>query len=339
MQRNVTLQDVASALGIHKSTVSLALSGKGNLAAETRRRIREKASQMGYEADPLAQRLADSSRSSLICLFSPRLDLGLATEKVLALQRGLSEAGFDAPIYTDVRQLRSIQRLRPRAIVCATLLTDSFLYDELQRYLQRGGILICYDTPVPLECDQILFDREHNAYGAAGHLLDLGHRAIGLSLNYPLDTGVAALSNPQAHRRRGFERALAERGLTLRPEWLFKVPPYEAGGVELARQYLDLTERPSAISIVNDHVALAFLCELKKVGVRLPEELSVVGHDNQSIAAYCPVPLTTMTQPVDRITEAVLERLKQRLEGDTSPPQQVVLRGELVVRQSAVPPR
>lgn len=96
---------------------------------------------------------------------------------------------------------------------------------------------------------------------------------------------------------------------------------------------------PTAISIVNDYVALAFLCELKKVGVRLPEELSVVGHDNQSIAAYCPVPLTTMTQPVDRITEAVLEQLKRRLGGDTSPPQQVVLRGELVVRQSAAPPR
>jgi DNA-binding LacI/PurR family transcriptional regulator len=110
------------------------------------------------------------------------------------------------------------------------------------------------------------------------------------------------------------------------------------GGAELAKQFLALKERPTGMCVVNDYVALAFMAELIKVGVRIPQELSIIGHDNQPIAIYCPVPLTSATQPVDKIVDSVVDLLIERLEGGTAPPRTVVITGDIVVRDSVAPP-
>lgn len=339
MEKIPTLQDVANALGVHKSTVSLALSGKGNLSHATRARIRDKAREMGFEANPIAQRLAGRSTRPLVCLFVGLLDMGLATDKALRLQRALGAEGYDAPLYTDLRQLRDVRRLRPQGIICATQFTDESLYSELRYFQNSGGVVVCYDTPVPLECDQVLFDREHNSYEAVSYLIQQGHRKIALGLPHlsiSPDTPTEP-SDPRTHRMRGFLRALEEHNLDLPTDWLGQSPPYEQGGSVLADWFLGLKERPTAMAIVNDYVALALMSELSRAGISLPDDLSIIGHDNQPIASYCPVPLTTMTQPVAEIAATVMERLRARFDGDTSPPQTTVLRGNLVVRQSVVP--
>src|SRR5665213_1129746 len=125
-----TLQDVADALGMHKSTVSYALSGKGTLSTETRDRVLSTARDMGYFPNPIAQRLASGNRNPAICIFSSVLDVGLATEKILLIQRELTSKGLEVPIYTCYEsanaeaksqgaQIRQICRQGPRAIICA----------------------------------------------------------------------------------------------------------------------------------------------------------------------------------------------------------------------------
>ena len=105
----------------------------------------------------------------------------------------------------------------------------------------------------------------------------------------------------------------------------------------MAQQFLRLTERPTAVGIVNDYVALSFMVEVMRAGVRIPQDLSIIGHDNQPIAAYCPVPLTTMTQPVEKIVQAVADFVIERTGGEASaevPPRKAVVTGELVRRES-----
>jgi LacI family purine nucleotide synthesis repressor len=127
-----------------------------------------------------------------------------------------------------------------------------------------------------------------------------------------------------------------------RDEWFFRTGTYEHGGAEMAKRFLAMKERPTALTIVNDYVALAFMVEVMRAGVRIPEELSVVGHDNQPIAAYCPVPLTSMTQPTQKIAQTVVELLMQRLEEDTEDafdggafaPREQIITGDLVLRNS-----
>ena len=98
--KHPTIHDVAEALGMHKSTVSVAFSGKGNLSVATRNKVLQVARELGYEPNPLAQRLANGVSNSLICLFSGVLDVGLATEKILLIQKELTERGLEVPIYT-----------------------------------------------------------------------------------------------------------------------------------------------------------------------------------------------------------------------------------------------
>lgn len=337
-----TIQDVATALGMHKSTVSLGLSGKGTVSPATRARIVETAREMGYEPNPLAQRLANSGRNNLVYLCSGGLDVGLATEKILTIQDSLRPHKLEVPIYSlsnsaadqeaaQAKEMRDLCRQKPRAIIYATQGWYPAVLAELERYQHQGGVVVCYDMEVPLACDQVVFDREHNAYQTAKYLLDRGHRRLGINPSRILSSGGGVAPNP---RLAGFKRALAEFGLEANAEWIFDMSHYEAGGAEMAARFMALKERPTAMCIVNDYSALAFMVEVMRAGVSIPQELSIVGHDNEAVANYCPVPMTCAIHPTAEITAAVVQLLLQRLTGTAGLPQTLYLKGGLVERAS-----
>ena len=342
-----TIQDIAEALGVNKSTVSQGLSGKGTLSAAMRARVMTAAHEIGYRPHPLAQRLARGRSSTLVCITAGSLDVGLGTSKILMVQKELAARSFEVPIYAcpalsgedgkaAADQIQQLCRQMPLAIICmgASLHPDAL--PELEAYQDAGGIVVNFDLEVALDCDQVVFDREDNAYRAARHLLELGHRKI--AMTNTRGNSARPIPTPQSFRFLGFQRALAEFGVSVHPEWVFQNEPYEEGGEELARNFLALKERPTGICIVNDYVALAFMSDLLRAGVRVPEEVSIVSHDNQRIASHCPVPLTSVAHPAQEIAHAVVQLLIQRIEGYDGPPRTITLHGELVRRQSVAPP-
>jgi LacI family purine nucleotide synthesis repressor len=351
-KRAPTIHDVAAALGMHKSTVSLGLSGKGNVSLKTRARIEEKAREMGYQPNPLAQRLATNAGNNLVCLCAGDLDVGITTEKILLIQKELTARGLEAPIYTlparsenadspatsQAAQIRYLCRQQPRAIVCSAQAFHPAVFPELAAYQNEGGIVVAYDVAIPLECDQVVFDREHNGYLAARHLIERGHRKLGLALSVVKRDG-GGLNVAQNARLSGFSRALDEAGLTVNRDWIWEETTYESGGAALAAHFLEMANRPTGICIVNDYMALSFMAEVMRAGVRIPEDLSVMGHDNQIVAAYTPVPLSSSTQPETEIAAAVIRLLSQRLNGSSEAPRTVLIRGEVVERQSVAAPK
>ncbi len=163
------------------------------------------------------------------------------------------------------------------------------------------------------------------------------HRGRAVHVQELIISAPRRLQDPQAQRLTGFLRALGEYGLTLPDAWFFRTSTYEQGGAEMAQQFLQLRDRPTAIAIVNDYVAMAFMVEVMRTGLRVPQDLSIIGHDNQPIAVYCPVPLTTMTQPVEQIVRKVADLALDHL--DTDPPdapRTLLLRGDLVQRASVI---
>lgn len=344
-----TIQDVATSLGMHKSSVSLALSGKGNIAAATRRKVFEAAREMGYEPNPLAQRLAMGVGTNLVALCGGLLDVGLTTEKILLIQKALANQALETPIYTfaaavgpqgisQAAQTRQVCRQQPRAIVCATPMLDADVFEELEAYQREGGIVVTYDLAAALQCDQVIFDREDNAYQAARHLITHGHRHIGIGVSNPHHWSLEDAHSPLSARLRGFRRALEEADLPVRDEWIFLNETYESGGLEMAERWLQMSPRPSGLCIVNDYVALAFMTAVMRAGVRVPQDVSLVGHDNQRVAALCPVPLTSVTQPAETIAQNVAAMLLERINGDSSPPRTTIIKGSLVERQSVGAP-
>jgi len=266
-------------------------------------------------------------------------------EKLRVIQGALVEAGYEVPIYTAgyafqsgevvTALLNSLRRQNPRAIVCSTIELVPDAVEELRRTIESGGLVVTYDSAHDLECDRVIFDRTDSTGAATRHLLELGHRRLGYFHHNKLRS-----DDP---RFLGFCAALREFGLESHADWNFdagKALDPEAAGDLFAARFLALPKRnrPTGAVIVNDHSALTFIAALSRAGVRVPNEVSVVGHDDRPLSRYAAPALSSAAHPVEAIGNGVVELLKARLEGFDGPPQERVIKGELHARQSSAAP-
>lgn len=350
-----TIEDVAQALGISIATVSRAFTGNGRISPATRDRVLETARQMGFKANPFAQRLAGGQMDRVVPIFSLYLDLGVSTMKLQAIQSSFREVHIDAPLhaygnfdpYHPVGQTTLMEKLRrhhpPAVVVHPSGLTPPTL-DELRRYQDAGGVVVSYDEPCDLECDKVLYDWEDSYLKALRHLKELGHSAIGWYHPGPvgqvaqIDESCRALGEAEGcdswlpH----FRAAMQQCGLALRQEWLWSGSGGEPGGAQLAEIFHALPERPTALCIIGDYAAAGFIGRLWQMGLHVPDEVSVIGHDDLPIAPWFPVPITTMTSGVPQIASAVVELTMSRIDGSYSgTAREVRINSELAQRQSA----
>jgi LacI family transcriptional regulator len=337
----VRLQDVAQHLGVHPMTVSRALSGSGRISEATRESIRQTAEELGYRPNLVARSLRQGRNPKMVPLFSAYLDSGMNTQKLESIQNLLGADGFETPIHScgfhnqtgplQAEMLAGLCAQRPAAIVCNTHLLTPHALEELRSWNNGGGVAVIYDHDLEISCDRVVFDREDAGHRAARHLLELGHSHIGYAHHSPV--------HGKDERMLGLNRALAENGLSVPEEWVFRADQptdHKTGGRELAAKFLALPahNRPSALCLVNDLAALAFIAELDNNGVGVPHDLSIVAHDDQPFAEFAAVPLTTVTHPAHEIAHQVVQVLRKRLSGSDEPRQRVVVRGELIVRAS-----
>lgn len=347
-KKKVTLADVARAAGVGTTAVSYALNEKGNLAPATREAILEAARDLGYESNFFAQNLKVEFRD--VVAVCAGIDLGVGTVKIWEIQHRLDEAGhnvevYPAPVFVSdesekqLEMLQVVRRLKPRAIVCEIASMHAGLeaggYDELKRYVESGGILVCYNCgDVPdLDCDTVLYDEQHSAYLMGRHLIEMGHKDLGFCIH----CGEVFDEHPHVI---GFKRALDEANIAPNPAWLWASCCQEEGGGRLAERFLELpeNERPSAIGIINDVAASAFINALTRAGMQIPRDLSVIGHDDVPAAKYALVPLSTISHPSTEMAAAIVELLISRFENlHEIPPRHVTVRGKLIERDSVLP--
>jgi DNA-binding LacI/PurR family transcriptional regulator len=341
--RPITIKDVAQRAGVTTATVSFTLSGKRNASPKTKEAILTAARDLGYVPNPHAQRLANGGCDKTIGLLWG-IDLGVSTEQANFFTHRLDEAGFACDLHvtpsyvsnTALLQSKAVHTLcrqEPRAIICQSNLLEQPALDQLRRYSQDGGIVVCYGIKERESFDHVIFDRANNIYRAAQHLLDLGHQKIALSIqDETINLSDAVVI--------GFRRALGERQVEVREDWLWGHCCYEKAGARLAETFLNLKERPTAICIINDVTAATFVAQLHRKGLRVPEDVSVVGYDDAPAARYGLVPLTTVSHPVAGITRPILKMLFSRLDGSYNGPARCVeVAGELVVRESTAAPQ
>lgn len=331
--RKPTREDVARAAGVSTTAVSYAFSGKGRLPESTRGLVLQIAKELGYEGNYYAQRLR-SGNDNTVSLFSLQLTSGVNTDKMTAILQGLGERGYYAPFHslshsTETRQIelaRTLRRQQPRALVAFSPGICPPAWSEIKRYHDEGGVVVTFDRKLPYKWDQVLFNRADNLYRAARHLLELGHRDIGFC-----EHGVVE----ESERVIGFGRALQEFGAEINPQWLWGEYPDETAGRNLAAKWLKLPKRPTAMCIVNDLAASSFINNILRSGVRVPEDVSVIGYDNTPAAENCIVPLTSVTHPAQEIAASVVDLLISRLEGNYSgAPRCLHVEAALAVRES-----
>ncbi len=347
MKRNptkpVTLADIAASAGVTSMTVSRVLNQQGNVNVATRDRVLRVASEMSYRRNGLARGLK-RQRTDTIGLVLGDIANPFASELSRGVREVLEQRGYTLFICIsehspkeDVEAFDSLADHRADGIIVAT--RASRLGNEKLESLIESGLpvsLIGRDFLNP-QADLVIADNLKGGYEATKHLIQTGRRRIGF-------IGVSLTKSIALRRFRGYLEALEEHGLPVEEELIVgprgvndQIHGYstEEVGYEGMTKLLSLKERPTAVFARNDFTAVGALNAIKQAGLRVPEDIAVVGYDDIPLAAHTSPPLTTVRQPTREQGRVAAEFLLRRIEAaEHLPRAERVFRCQLVVRES-----
>lgn len=309
----ITIEDVAREAEVSYATVSRVVSGKGYVATETRDRVMEAVERTGYVVNRRAQGLA-SGRAQVVGLVVPDLDTSYIGEIIRGIDEELASVSYDLMLYTTHKR-----KHRESAFVTTltTGLADGLLLvlpsdpaSYLASFRERGFPYVLIDHGGLDESGPSVGATNYRgAYEAIEYLVELGHRRIGF-VTGDLEMGCAT------DRLAAYRAALRDFGLLTDP-CLIQVGDFqEPCGFDCATALLDLPEPPTAIFASNDVMAFGVIDAIRDRGLRIPDDISVIGFDDIPTAANTHPSLTTVRQPLEEMgrqgTRMLLEFITDR---------------------------
>ena len=335
--RRPSIQTVARACNLAPSTVSNALRGKPYVRPETRARVLQAAEELGYRASTLARALR-LNRSWSIGLVVANISNPFYPELVKGAEDAAARAGYNLIVcntdYRADKQTQYIEVLLDRRI--DGLILAAHPGEEHIRHLAKLELphVLLNKGLGPVAGDYVGIDNVGGAWLAVDYLHSLGHRAIGY-------IGGHESSGAAAEREMGFGAARAAHDCKINPSWV-GCGNYRYEDAFIAASAILETEadRPTAIFAASDLMALGVMDAARKLGLRVAEDLSVVGFDDIFISRLGAIDLTTVHVDKPTLGETATARLIERIEGDTrSSFSEVILPVELRVRRTCAPPR
>jgi len=333
----IRLKDIALRAGVSVMTVSKVLRDAPDISPSTKARVRQLAEQMGYVPDSVAQGLRNRTTKLFGLVISATTNPVFA-RIIMAIEEKAQALGYDVllaqTMNTVEREDQVVRRLLSRRIdglfinPVYRLDPTGPIYEELRR---RGTPTVLLGHRAPF-CDGFVNVESEDlaaSYAATKHLIDLGHRRIAFFIGAP--------AAPSSHERlEGYRKALREANIEPDDSLVFKAGSTTEEGEAAALQMLNEAPKATALQTANDLVAIGAATIFLNQGIRIPQDLSVVGFGNILVSEYFRVPLTTVRQPKFRLGVAAVESMMRLLRGEK--PENKRLRGELVVRQSSGPP-
>ncbi|ACV77015.1 LacI family DNA-binding transcriptional regulator [Nakamurella multipartita] len=328
-----TLRDVALAAGVSTSTASRVLDERlppSRTAAADR--VRQAAADLGYVRDPLAAGLRRSGTST-IGVVVPRLTdtvMAMLYEEIAAgaLARGLFAVVATTHDRPEAERLavESLLRRRVDGIIRTTARTDAPLRIDESQFGARQVLALRADGIHSTS----IGDDTLGGYLATRKLIDHGHRRIGLVMG----PGYATTAT---NRRDGYRNALVEAGIPLDDALIVGDSFSMEAGESAAHALLDLADPPTAIFAVNDNNAIGVMAAAAARGLRIPDDLSVIGYNDIPVVSKLPVPLTTIREPFNLIARGAIDLLLEDTPGDE--PRTLVATPTLIPRKSTAAPR
>jgi len=333
MKPKPSLVDVAKRANVAISTVSRTLSGKGKIGLETQELVRNAMRELGYKPNRVARRLrAPVGSGGLIGLIIPNIqnpffaDVARGVEDTAYLQKyavllcNYDENEEKQQLYLDVLQSESVD-----GIIIPPLNED----DPVLRQLVRSGLpVVCVDRSIAnCDIDKVEVDNRRGALDAVKHLIERGHRRIGI-ITGPKNTSTGR------GRLQGYRDAHELAGLPVDEE-LVRIGDFkEQCGRDHAARLLDLRRPPTALFTCSSLTTIGALHIIAERKVRIPDQLALVGFDDMQLAdAYTP-PLTMVSQPAYDVGRSAAEMLFKRIQHAKTPPTNIVLSPRLIIRKS-----
>lgn len=332
---HLTLADVARLAGVSLATASRALNNGYGVAPATRRRVLEVAQQTEYVVSPEASRLAGRS-TRRVALVVPHIERWFFGAMVSGLEAVLSDAGMDVLLYHvgDAEdRIRFFERLPARRKVDGVVVVAFPVEERERNRLEQMGVTIVAAGVRNASYPYVSIDDQVAGRQAVDHLIQLGHRRIAMiSADDPDQPGW-----PRPHGRSdAYYAALTAADIPIDERLVVTVDWGAAHGADAMAQLLRLREPPTAVYAHSDEVALGAMSALRRAGLRVPDDISVIGIDDHPLAEL--VDLTTVRQPVREQAVLTAHMLVALLAGEDVEGA-VTVPTQLIVRGSTLPPK
>jgi len=327
-----TINDVARIAGVSPTTVSHVLNNTRYVSDELRNRVLDAVKEVGYRPNILARSLRSGETKTIGLIVPDNSNLFFAE-----IARHIEDVGFENHYSVILcnsdnnlaKQTTYIDLLVSKQVDGIILISASETGDNLAGLLEAGIPVVIADREIPeMFADIILVDNEEGGYIATKYLIGLGHRRIACV------AGPSKIA-PSAQRVLGYNRALEEVGLALDPSLIVSGDfGLHSGEIALSK-LLALKQPPSAIFVCNDMMAMGAIRAAFDRGMRIPDDLSIIGFDDTLLAPATFPALTTIAQPKLEIARLTIEMLIQRIqEGKGGERKRFVLPPQLVIRDS-----
>ena len=334
MNQRITIEEVARLAGVSTATVSRVLSRPEVVRNQTREQVMAAIAKLDYQPDAAARALASGRTHTVGCVI-PTLDHAIFARSTQAMQTTLAQAGYQLLVasheYDPSTEFELVRALQQRGVDALVLVgTDHAprLWKALSAWRKPTLLTWSCDPRLP----SLGFDNEGAAQMATSHLLELGHRYIGVISGF-------TAHNDRAHSRiAGVRKSLTQAGLSLPANFVTEQAFNLEGGRLGLRQLMRLRRKPTAIFCGNDLLAVGAMLEAERMGLNVPVDLSICGIDNLEIAEAINPGLTTVSLPTQDLGRIAAQYMLSAISGEIIAAKSL-LPFELVVRGSTGLPR
>lgn len=331
MNHFVTIKDIARELNISVSTVSRALRDTYDVSLETKFKVLEKAAELKYKPNLNARGLSQG-RTHNIGIILPFITNYYFSTVITGIQKTAYLHGYNIILFvtndSSDREIDIVRNLSISSLDGILISTCCSQSDHIEEIASKNIPLVFFDRTGNAAGSKVMQDDYNGAFEATSHLIDQGYSKI------------AHIAGPKGqffteNRLKGYKDALKAHKLPIQEEWIIHSGFSQECGEEDTQRLLDGIDPPDAIFAVNDRKAIGCMLTLKKNNIRIGCEIGVVGFTNDPIASIISPTLTTVAEPAFDIGRISCELLLKHIHKSSFASQEVVLPGELIIRESS----
>jgi len=332
----VTIYDISKALNISASTVSRGLNNSPQVRKELRKKIMQTAREMGYQHNKFAANLRQKRTRSLGVII-PRIDSHFMSTVISGMEKVANKAGYQLLISQSEESANleeaNIQTLFNSRVdgMLVSLSYETKTRDAFSNVLRKDIPLVFFDRVFECgNCVSVVIDNYRAGYEATQHMIDQGCRRI-------VHVTGSLNRNVYNDRYRGYRQALADNSIVFDDKMLIVTNLGDDAGVSVINHILNDGSMPDGIFTANDNSAVSLICELKRKGFRIPDDLAVVGFNDDPVSRIVEPNLTTVRYPGRAMGEVAASTIIRILDGTQyEKVNSITLSHELIVRQSSL---
>jgi LacI family transcriptional regulator len=336
-KKDITIYDIANKLELSSATVSRGLQNNPAISNKTRKRIQDTAKELGYRHNNFASNLR-KQKTNTIGVLLHELNSNFITSVLAGIEKVTTEANYDLIIThssenaeKEVANAHNLFHKRVDGLI-ASLAFDTKDLDHFQQFEEKGIPVIFFDRVEEKgEYTKVIIDNHKSGYQATQHLIDQGCKRIVL-------VTATLQRNVYAQRHKGYMDALIDNGIPYKKDLVLIKDLSEEFGIEAAHQILKMKPLPDAVFITNDFTAAVCMHTLKEHGIKIPEDIAIVGFNNDAICKIVDPQMTTINYPGINIGEITARNLINHLKGisDIKSTTTIIVNSDLIVRKSSM---